>query len=146
LPTIQWHPLETGIRTLRRHRLFRRSDAQVEPPPSPRKYWTRRGIAEWLVERLSVGPPTLVGIDYGFSFPLRYFEQHSLLLDWSFFLDDFQHHWPTEEDIYVEFVRDGISGNGTARSGNPRCRRLTELRARTRLQFPWFGAHLENMC
>lgn len=21
---------------------------EVQPPPSPRKYWTRRGIAEWL--------------------------------------------------------------------------------------------------
>ena len=25
----------------------------VLPPPSPRKYWTRKGIAEWLVERLA---------------------------------------------------------------------------------------------
>ncbi len=40
---------------------------------SPRKYWTRRGIAEWLVERLAEDVPTLVGIDHGFSFPLRYF-------------------------------------------------------------------------
>jgi hypothetical protein len=24
--------------------------AEGEAPPSPRKYWTRRGIAEWLVE------------------------------------------------------------------------------------------------
>jgi hypothetical protein len=47
---------------------------EVPPPPSPRKYWTRRGIAEWLVERLAEGVPTLVGIDHGFSFPLRYFE------------------------------------------------------------------------
>jgi hypothetical protein len=23
---------------------------EIEPPPSPRKYWTRRGIAEWLVD------------------------------------------------------------------------------------------------
>jgi hypothetical protein len=23
---------------------------EVSPSPSPRKYWTRRGIAEWLVE------------------------------------------------------------------------------------------------
>ena len=23
---------------------------EVLPPPSPRKYWTRRGVAEWLVE------------------------------------------------------------------------------------------------
>ncbi len=47
--------------------------AEVLPPPSPRKYWTRRGIAEWLVDRLAEDKPTLVGIDHGFSFPLRYF-------------------------------------------------------------------------
>ena len=29
------------------------SPAEVQPPPSPRKYWTRRGIAQWLVERLA---------------------------------------------------------------------------------------------
>ena len=104
---------------------------EVMPPPSPRKYWTRRGIAKWLVEKLSEGSPTLVGIDHGFSFPLRYFEQHGLPLDWPFFLDDFQRHWPTDEDIYVDFVRDGSSGNAAARSGNPRWRRVTELRTRT---------------
>jgi len=104
---------------------------EVEPPPSPRKYWTRRGIAEWLVERLSAGPPTLVGIDHGFSFPLQYFEQHRLSLDWPTFLDDFQRHWPTDEDIYVDFVREGVTGNADARSGNPRWRRVTELRVRT---------------
>src|SRR5208337_2742684 len=47
---------------------------EVQPPVSPRKYWTRRGIAEWLVERLSEGPLMVVGIDHGFSFPLQYFE------------------------------------------------------------------------
>ncbi len=52
------------------------------PPPSPKKYWTRRGIAEWLVERLTEDTPTLVGIDHGFSFPLRYFEAHELKPDW----------------------------------------------------------------
>jgi hypothetical protein len=35
---------------------------EVMPPPSPRKCWTRRGIAEWLVERLGEPTPTLVGI------------------------------------------------------------------------------------
>jgi hypothetical protein len=34
--------------------------------------------------------PTLVGIDHGFSLPLRYFEVHGLLPDWPTFLDDFQ--------------------------------------------------------
>jgi hypothetical protein len=79
----------------------------LPPPPSPRKYWTRRGIAEWLVEKLAEDVPTLVGIDHGFSFPLRYLEVHGLKLDWPTFLDDFQRHWPTDEDIYVDFVRDG---------------------------------------
>ena len=27
--------------------------AEVHPPPSPRKYWTRKGVAHWLVERLA---------------------------------------------------------------------------------------------
>lgn len=52
------------------------------PPSSPRKYWTRRGIAEWLAVRLIEDVPTLVGIDHGFSFPLRYFEVHHLVPDW----------------------------------------------------------------
>ncbi len=104
--------------------------SEVEPPPSPRKYWTRRGVAEWLIERLSAGQPTLVGIDHAFSFPQRYFEAHGLALDWADFLDDFQHHWPTDEDhTYVDFVRDGAHGNGAARSGNSRWRRLTDIRA-----------------
>jgi hypothetical protein len=118
-----------GLRVYEAERLT--SPHEVMPPPSPRKYWTRKEVAEWLVEKLSEGPPTLVGIDHGFSFPLQYFEQHGLPLDWSFFLDDFQRHWPTDEDIYVDFVRDGGSGNGAARSGNPRWRRVTELRTRT---------------
>ena len=103
---------------------------EVAPPPSPRKYWTRRGIAEWLVERVSEGPAMFVGIDHGFSFPARYFEKYGLPLDWPSFLDDFQLHWPTDKDIYVDFVRDGITGNAAARSGSPRWRRVTELRAR----------------
>jgi hypothetical protein len=106
------------------------SPAEVPPAPSPRKYWTRRSIAEWLVERLAEPAPTLVGIDHGFSFPLRYFEMHGLKPDWSAFLDDFQRHWPTDEDhTYVDFIREGVVGNGAARAGSPRWRRLTEERA-----------------
>jgi hypothetical protein len=103
---------------------------EVLPPLSPRKYWTRRGIAKWLAERLSEDRPTLVGIDHGFSFTLRYFEEHHLPHDWAAFLDDFQRHWPTdEENTYVDFVRDGSVGKGVARTGNSRWRRLTEERA-----------------
>ena len=103
---------------------------EVPPPPSPRKYWSRKAIAQWLVEQLGEDVPTLVGIDHGFSFPLRYFEVYGLLPDWPTFLDDFQRHWPTDEDhTYVDFVRDGTAGNGAARAGNARWRRLTEERA-----------------
>lgn len=106
-------------------------DEPVEVPPrSRRKYWSRREIAHWLVERLAEDTPTLVGIDHGFSFPLRYFEMHELQPDWPAFLDDFQRHWPTDDEhIYVDFVREGVHGNGMARMGNSRWRRLTEIRA-----------------
>ncbi len=105
---------------------------EIQPPPSPRKYWTRCGLAEWLCNELRAGPPTLVGIDHAFSFPLRYFETHLIPPDWPAFLDDFQHHWPTDDDhVYVDFIRDSLHGNGAARMGNSRWRRLTELRTRT---------------
>ncbi len=136
------------VRPLYWHRLLGRADAcsslpglrvyladgdrlptEVLPPPAPRKYWTRRGVAEWLVGQLGEPVPTLVGIDHGFSFPLRYFEVHRLNPNWPSFLDDFQRHWPTDEDnTYVDFVRDGVRGNGEARTGSPRWRRLTEER------------------
>jgi hypothetical protein len=109
---------------------WKRKPVEVQPPPSPRKYWTRRGIAEWLAERLSEDLTTLVGIDHGFSFPLGYFEVHHLPPDWPAFLDDFHRHWPTDGDLtYVDFVREGTCGDGAARSGNTRWRRLTEERA-----------------
>lgn len=104
---------------------------EVAPPPSPRRYWTRRGIAEWLVERLSEDRATIVGIDHGFSFPIRYFEHHRLKPHWPTFLEDFQRHWPTDDEYtYVDFVRDGSRGNGAMRGGNAKWRRLTELHTR----------------
>jgi hypothetical protein len=118
----------TGLRVYVAHRSL--PPTEVQPPPSPRKYWTRRGVAEWLVERLAEEPPTLVGIDHGFSFPKRYFDEHHLPYDWSPFLDDFQRHWPTDEDhTCVDFVREGDCGHGAARCGNARWRRVTEQRA-----------------
>lgn len=104
---------------------------EVPPPSSPRKYWTRRGLAEWLTEVLAEATPTIVGIDHAFSYPLRYFEVHHLPPDdWGHFLDDFQHHWPTDtEHTYVDFVRDGLAGDGAARMGRTSWRRLTEQRA-----------------
>jgi hypothetical protein len=105
--------------------------SEMPPPSGPRRYWTRRGLAHWLVEILAEDMPTLVGIDHGFSFPLRYFEAHGLAPDWDAFLVDFQKHWPTDEpNTYVDFVRDGICGNGAARTGHRRWRRLCEERTK----------------
>jgi len=120
-----------SLKGLRAYVATRRSPpVEVQPPASPRKYWTRRGIAEWLVELLAKDQLALVGIDHAFSFPLRYFEIYHLLPDWQTFLDDFQRHWPTDDDnTYVNFVRDGLKGNGAARSGKSRWRRLADERA-----------------
>ena len=131
---IDYSGAETPTASLKRLRVYvatRRSPpVEVQPPASLRKYWTRRGVAGWLVERLSEELPTIVGIDHGFSFPLRYFETYHLLPDWPSFLDDFQKHWPTDDDhTYVDFVRDGLHGNGADRSGSTRWRRLTDVRA-----------------
>ena len=121
----------SSLRGLRTYSASRTMPAtEVEPPRGLRKYWTRRGLAEWLANLLSDETPTIVGIDHGFSFPLRYFEEYGLSLNWSEFLDDFQQHWPTDEDIYVDFVREGVCGNGSARVGKTTWRRVTEIRAR----------------
>jgi hypothetical protein len=109
---------------------------EIPRPAGPRKYWTRREIAERLVELLGDGKPTLIGIDHGFSFPLRYFEKYNLPLDWGAFLEDFQQHWPTDdENTYVDFVRDGVCGNGAARTGRSNWRRIAEIRSRAKSVF-----------
>jgi hypothetical protein len=130
---IDYSGAETAEASLKGLRVYQangaEAPAEVPPPASTRKYWTRRGIAQWLIETLAGNVPTMVGIDHGFSFPLRYFEVHQLPPDWPTFLDDFQRHWPTDEaNTYVDFVRFGNAGNGAARRGNSRWRRLTEER------------------
>lgn len=85
---------------------------QVPSPPSQRRYWTRRGLAEWLCNELGGETPTIVGIDHAFSFPLAYFEKYRLSSDWQAFLEDFHHHWPTDErNTYVSFIREESSGS-----------------------------------
>ncbi|HWA95097.1 MAG TPA: hypothetical protein VG844_10900 [Terracidiphilus sp.] len=101
--------------------------AQVQPPPSPRRYWTRRGLAEWLREELEKDIPTIVGIDHAFSFPLAYFEKYRLSSDWQGFLVDFQHHWPTDaQHTYVSFIRDDPHSGGKKRTGDRSWFRVTE--------------------
>jgi hypothetical protein len=104
---------------------------EITPPPSPRKYWTRRGLAEWLATQLAEPHATLVGIDHGLSFPLPYFEAYALSGNWQAFLDDFCAHWPTDQlGVRVDCIRKGNVGNGGARMGNARWRRLCETRSR----------------
>src|SRR3974390_1135115 len=121
---IDYSGAETPVSSLKGLRIYmadRNGPPAEGPPPSPRKYWTRREIAERLVDRLSEVPGTLVGIDHGFSFPMKNFDEHHLPNDWPAFLDDFQRHWPTDDQYtYVDFVRDGLRGSGAARSGNAR--------------------------
>jgi hypothetical protein len=100
---------------------------QVQPPPSAKRYWTRRGHAEWLCEELGKDIPTLVGIDHGFSFPMEYFTKYGLPRDWPNFLLDFQKHWPTHEThTYIDFIREGMMGDGRSRMGENTWLRLTE--------------------
>jgi hypothetical protein len=109
---------------------------EIAPPPSPRKYFTRSVLAEWLVRELREGPPTLVGIDHGFSFPWRYFQKHQIPADWDAFLHDFHRHWPTDgRQTYVDFIREGELGNGDARRGDSKWRRLVEQRCRAKSVF-----------
>ena len=108
---------------------------EILPPPGPRKYWTRRGLAEWLAVELRDEQATLVGIDHAFSFPLRYFETHRIPRDWPGFLTDFQQHWPADgEGVSVESIRRSLHGNGV-RNGDARWRRLTEQRSRAKSVF-----------
>lgn len=118
---------DSGLKGLRVFASDGFGEAQEQTVAAPRKYWTRRGVALWLTELLSEDIPTIVGIDHGFSFPLKYFEKHGLPLDWPAFLDDFQRHWPTDgPHMYVDFAREP-DATGVARLGNARWRRLAEV-------------------
>ena len=132
---IDYSGAQTPSSSLRGLRVYSASPArgpeEIPPPPSPRKYFTRQGLAEWLVKELRGGPPTLVGIDHAFSFPLRYFELHRIPPDWPAFLEDFQNHWPTDAPkTKVQCVREKKHGRGKERWGDSHWRRLTEKRTR----------------
>ncbi|MCS6897730.1 MAG: hypothetical protein NZM29_07115, partial [Nitrospira sp.] len=143
---VDYSGARTPVTSLRGLRIYMagRAQAPVEilPPPSRRKYWTRKNAAHWLLERLNEPTRTLIGLDHGFSFPLSYFEKYRLPLDWPGFLEDFHRHWPTDQDqVSVEDVRRGTVGRGQARFGHPRWLRLTEQRARTAKSVFRFDVH-----
>lgn len=125
---IDYSGAETPTTSLRGLRAYCASRSvpptEALPPPGRKKYWTRRGLAEWLEKHLREEPPTLVGIDHAFSFPLKYFEEHGLAHDWATFLGDFHRHWPTDDD--TAWVRDVRQDKGAARRGKTEWKRLTE--------------------
>ncbi|WP_227870687.1 hypothetical protein [Orrella marina] len=128
---------DASLKGLRVYEAARDREAtEVLPVPGSRRYWSRIDLAHWLVTRLSDNVPTIVGIDHGFSFPMRYFETHHLAPDWPSFLMDFHAHWPTDQrGVYVDFVRNGSRGNGRIRTGSARWRRLAEQRTRAKSVF-----------
>ena len=80
--------------------------------------WSRRDLAEWLLEQLTGSEPVIVGIDHAFSFPQTYMDRHDLK-SWEKFLKDFEENWPTDRFA----VRELLPGN--PRSGDPDEHRLT---------------------
>lgn len=133
---IDYSGAETPDKSLKGLRIYDatkdQAPVEVVPPTGARKYWSRRGIAEWLAVELAKGPPTLVGIDHAFSFPMRYFEVHRIVPDWTVFLEDFHQHWPTDEELVSV---DSIRRNGSERTGDSRWRRMAEERSRAKSVF-----------
>ncbi len=133
---VDYSGAETPDASLKGLRVYRAGrdepPCEVEPPTGPKKYWTRKAVAHWVVQQLSEDIPTIVGVDHGFSFPLAYFEKYGVAHSWDAFLDDFCEHWPTDVDhTYVDFVRDGAAGNGAARMGSTKWKRIAELRSKS---------------
>ncbi len=94
---------------------------KVNSPAGAKLNWTRKEIAHWICDLLRAEAPVIVGLDHGFSFPLTYMKRHGIT-GWDRFLDDFQAHWPTDQDAgAVESLRPG-----NKRTGKPTEFRLTE--------------------
>jgi hypothetical protein len=91
--------------------------------------WTRKEVAQRLLDEANLGGRFLAGIDHCFSFPISYFDRYKLT-SWPEFLADFVKHWPTHGDnVYVDFVRDGTMHR--RHGGSPpgtRCGDTNELR------------------
>jgi hypothetical protein len=94
---------------------------RVKSPAGKKLNWTRKEIAHWCLDLLNGNDPAILGIDHGFSFPMNYMERYQITT-WDQFLEDFQQHWPTDQDnITTESLR-----RGNQRTGNHTELRLTE--------------------
>lgn len=79
--------------------------------PGLYRNWSRREIAEWIIEQVRNKEKLVIGIDHGFSFPGDYFWRYKLR-NWDAFLDDFIAQWPTDEERYLDgkYMSDSRSG------------------------------------
>ncbi len=85
---------------------------RVLPPAGIHRNWSRKELAHWCLEELKGEAPVIIGIDHGFSFPLSYMKRYRIER-WDQFLDDFQRHWPTNQDERsVEALRIGNKRTG----------------------------------
>ena len=70
--------------------------------------WSRREIANYLIELAGTDAQFIAALDHGFSFPLSYMQRYGLT-SWDAFLADFVQHWPTHDPYtYVDFIRDRL--------------------------------------
>ena len=106
------------------------NDPSVVLSPSATKErhrnWCREEAAEWLVDQLQGGRRLIVGIDHGFSLPKSYMQRFGIST-WPDFLEDFCHHWPTDQpNITVDDIRERLRDKA-GRIGSNDEFRLTEL-------------------
>ncbi len=122
---------DTGLKGLR---LFSATPetppVEILPKETPSRYWTRRGLAEWILSQIKAGTQRcLIGIDHGLSFPLQYFERNGLARDWPLFLTDFCSLWATDEPgVRVDHIRYARKDQDKRRLTDTRWRRLCERR------------------
>jgi hypothetical protein len=85
---------------------------RVKSPAGKKVNWTRKEISHWCLEQLKGDDPIIIGIDHGFSFPMSYMERYQIT-NWDQFLEDFQNHWPTDQDhVTAESLRKGNKRTG----------------------------------
>jgi hypothetical protein len=109
---------DSRLRTLQVYAAGRKGEPSRVAPAGGGRHWSRREVAHYCLEALTAGPPVIIGLDHGFSFPLAYMQRFSLA-SWDVFLRDFVRHWPTADaQVTVEALREG----------NPRSGQASELR------------------
>jgi hypothetical protein len=98
----------------------------------PGQNWSRREVANWLLEILKKPEPMIVGIDHGFSFPISWFETHGIRKNWGDFLEVLSKDFPADQQGSKV---DDFRKNPRNRPGNARWRRQAEIRCEAKSVF-----------